>query len=113
MHTCAEKERFSSESRPYAAQKPACRAPSLRSDAERMKKQDEPGGRRTENSQNNRQKVAQHRVEVLKKAKEIVMKKYHMTESEAHRYIQKTAMDSRKGSVEVSEMIIVLYGDAS
>ena len=52
-------------------------------------------------------------MEGLEKAKEIVMKKYHMTESEAHRYIQKTAMDSRKGIVEVSEMIIVLYGDAS
>ena len=78
-----------------------------------MKKQDEPGGRRTQNSQNNRQKASQHRTEVLEKAKEIVMKKYCMTESEAHRYIQKTAMDSRKGIVEVSEMIIVLYGDAS
>lgn len=78
-----------------------------------MKKKDEPGERREEISQNSKRKASQHRVETLAQAKEIVMRKFHMTEAEAHRYIQKKAMDSRKGIVEVSEMIIVLYGKES
>ena len=52
-------------------------------------------------------------METLAKAKEIVMRKFHMTEAEAHRYIQKKAMDSRKGIVEVCEMIILLYGNGA
>ena len=77
-----------------------------------MKKQEEPGDRRGGKGQYNRGDL-KHRVETLAKAKEIVMRRFHMTESEAHRYIQKKAMDTRKGMVEVSEMIIVLYGDAT
>ena len=75
-----------------------------------MKKQDGPGDRRERSSRNNNRDQLQHRAETLVKAKEIVMRKFHMTESEAHRYIQKKAMDSRKGLVEVAEMIILLYG---
>jgi len=55
-------------------------------------------------------KKKQRRTEILAQAKEIVMHRFNMTEAEAHRYIQKSAMDSRKGMIEVSEMIIVLYG---
>ena len=75
-----------------------------------MKKKDGKGDRRERSSRNNNQNQVQRRVETLAKAKEIVMRKFHMTESEAHRYIQKKAMDSRKGLVEVAEMIILLYG---
>ena len=75
-----------------------------------MKKQGEPGDRREGSSKNDKRDLSRHRVETLEKAKEIVMRKFHMTESEAHRYIQKKAMDSRKGLVEVAEMIILLYG---
>ena len=78
-----------------------------------MKKQEEPGERREGSNKYNEQKTSKRRLETLNKAKEIVMNRFHMTEAEAHRYIQKRAMDSRKGIVEVSEMIIVLYGDAS
>ena len=78
-----------------------------------MKKQDGPGDRRERSSQNNNQNQSQYRMETLAKAKEIVMRKFHMTEAEAHRYIQKKAMDSRKGIVEVCEMIILLYGNGA
>ena len=78
-----------------------------------MKKQEEPGDRREGSSKYNKQKTSKHRLETLEKAKEIIMRRFHMTEAETHRYIQKRAMDSRKGIIEVSEMIIVLYGDES
>ena len=78
-----------------------------------MKKQDGPGDRRERSSQNNNQNQSQYRMETLAKAKEIVMRNFHMTEAEAHRYIQKKAMDSRKGIVEVCEMIILLYGNGA
>ena len=90
-------------------QRKACRK--MRSGTRRMKKQEEPGERREGSSKYNKQKTSKRRLETLNKAKEIVMNRFHMTEAEAHRYIQKRAMDSRKGIVEVSEMIIVLYGD--
>lgn len=51
-----------------------------------------------------------NRMEILARAKKIVMEKFQLSESEAHRYIQKRAMDSGTGLVEMSEMVIMLYG---
>ncbi|MGN0362795.1 MAG: ANTAR domain-containing response regulator [Bilifractor sp.] len=41
-------------------------------------------------------------------AKEILMDRNHMTEPEAHRYLQKCAMDSGTRIVETAEMVILL-----
>ena len=44
----------------------------------------------------------------IDKAKEILMGRNHMTEPEAHRYLQKCAMDSGTKIVETAEMVILL-----
>lgn len=45
---------------------------------------------------------------ILDKAKAILMDRNSMTEEEAHRYIQKTSMDSGTNMVETAEMILRL-----
>ena len=54
---------------------------------------------------------SKNRAQILDRAKGIVMERLHINESEAHKYIQKRAMDSGTGLVEMSEMIILLYGE--
>ena len=44
----------------------------------------------------------------IDQAKEILMARNHMTEPEAHRYLQKCAMDSGTKIVETAEMVILL-----
>lgn len=46
--------------------------------------------------------------QTINKAKEILMDKHHMTEPEAHRYLQKRSMESGSNMVEAAEMIISL-----
>ena len=45
---------------------------------------------------------------LIKDAKEILMNRNHMTEEEAHRYIQKTSMDSGTNMVETAQMILFM-----
>lgn len=45
---------------------------------------------------------------IIAKAKEILMNRNNMSEEEAHRYIQKTSMDSGTNMVETAEMILSL-----
>ncbi len=52
-----------------------------------------------------------NRVDILGRAKKLVMERYNLSESEAHRYIQKRAMDSGTDLIEMSEMVIMLYGE--
>lgn len=47
---------------------------------------------------------------VIKAAKELLMERNHMTENEAHRYIQKISMDSATNMAETAQMIIELKG---
>lgn len=47
---------------------------------------------------------------VLEQAKVILMERNHMTEEEAHRYIQKCSMDSGTNMVETARMMISLSG---
>lgn len=47
---------------------------------------------------------------IITKAKELLMERNQMTENEAHRYIQKTSMDSATNMVETAQMIIELNG---
>lgn len=45
---------------------------------------------------------------LLKEAKELLMVRNHMTEEEAHRYIQKCSMDSGTNMVETAQMILLM-----
>lgn len=47
-------------------------------------------------------------LELIKQAKELLMERNHMSESEAHRYIQKCSMDSGTNMVETAQMIMSL-----
>ena len=44
--------------------------------------------------------------EIIRKAKELLMERNSMTEEEAHRYIQKSSMDSGTGLTETAQMIL-------
>ncbi len=44
--------------------------------------------------------------EVIREAKEVLMERNHMTETEAHRYIQKCSMDSGTNMVETARMVL-------
>lgn len=46
--------------------------------------------------------------ELLAEAKQLLMKKNHLTEEEAHRYIQKSSMDSGTDLLETAQMVISL-----
>ena len=46
---------------------------------------------------------------VVEKAKWILVEKMNMTEPQAHRYIQKRAMDSRTSQIKVAEEIILTF----
>lgn len=46
--------------------------------------------------------------EVITKAKLVLMERNNMSEEEAHRYIQKTSMDSGTNLVEMAEMILTM-----
>lgn len=41
-------------------------------------------------------------------AKQLLMERNHMTEEEAHRYLQKTSMDSGTNLVETAQMLLTL-----
>lgn len=47
-------------------------------------------------------------IQTIAEAKELLMVRNHMTEEEAHRYIQKNSMDSGNSLVETAKMILTL-----
>ena len=62
-----------------------------------------------------RKKAKQHRLnrsdadkQTITKAKDILMEKHHMTEPEAHKYLQKCSMESGCNMVEAAEMVLSL-----
>ncbi|MCR5419636.1 MAG: ANTAR domain-containing protein [Lachnospiraceae bacterium] len=57
-----------------------------------------------------RQKRSNEERKYIDKAKSILMKKNGMTEPEAHRYLQKTGMDTGTNMVETARMVILLEG---
>lgn len=58
---------------------------------------------KTRKSQNRR---TEKEKQIISEAKELLMNRNHMTEEEAHRYIQKISMDSGNNLVETAEMIL-------
>ena len=49
--------------------------------------------------------------ELIGRVKQELMKRNRMTEAEAHRYLQKTSMDSGTGLTETAQMILRLMGE--
>ena len=47
-------------------------------------------------------------IELIKNAKEVLMNRNHMTEEEAHKYIQKCSMDSGTNMVETAQMVLTM-----
>lgn len=47
-------------------------------------------------------------VKLIKDAKEVLMNRNHMSEEEAHRYIQKCSMDSGTNMVETAQMVLTM-----
>ncbi|MCM1045912.1 MAG: ANTAR domain-containing protein [Candidatus Gastranaerophilales bacterium] len=47
---------------------------------------------------------------ILQEAKEVLKTRNHMTEEEAHRYIQKCSMDSGTNMVETAQMVLAMMG---
>ncbi len=47
-------------------------------------------------------------VRLIKNAKELLMNRNHMTEEEAHRYIQKCSMDSGTNMAETAQMVLTM-----
>lgn len=45
---------------------------------------------------------------LIREAKELLMSRNHMTEEEAHRYIQKSSMDSGTNMVETAQMVLMM-----
>lgn len=45
---------------------------------------------------------------LIEEAKKILMEKHNMTETDAHKYLQKTSMDSGTGMVETAQMILYI-----
>lgn len=64
----------------------------------RRRKKSRPAGRSEEEKQ------------MIQKAKEVLMARNNMTEEEAHRYIQKSSMDSATGLAETAQMILSMMG---
>ena len=44
--------------------------------------------------------------ELIRHAKELLMERNHMSEEEAHRYLQKSSMESGTNIVETAEMVL-------
>ena len=47
--------------------------------------------------------------ELIRKAKLVLMDRNNMSEDEAHRYLQKTSMDSGTNLIEMSEMVLKMF----
>ncbi len=50
-------------------------------------------------------------LQLIQKAKELLMERNRLTEEEAHQYIQRRSMENGTGLVEIAQMIISLMGD--
>lgn len=49
-------------------------------------------------------------IALIEEAKLLLMNRNHMTEEEAHRYIQKTSMDNSTDMVETAQMVLTVMG---
>lgn len=52
-----------------------------------------------------------HQQALIKQAKELLMSRNNMTEDEAHRYLQKSSMDSGTNMIETAEMVLSIMAE--
>lgn len=64
--------------------------------------------RRRKKLKNQPKERSKEEQESIRQAKELLMERNHMSENEAHRYIQKCSMDSGTNMVETAQMIVSL-----
>lgn len=81
----------------------------------KMKKNDQSGnkGSRKDGSRagiSSSRNRSQRDLKTLEEAKRSVMAQFRMTEPEAHKYLQKRAMDAGTDLIEASEKFLLLYG---
>ncbi len=62
--------------------------------------------RKQKKRKSRRKERSEEEKQTIQNAKELLMERNRMTEEEAHRYIQKTSMDSGTGLLETAEMIL-------
>jgi response regulator NasT len=62
--------------------------------------------RKKKKERNKPRERSQEERDVIQRAKLLLMERNNMSEEEAHRYIQKTSMDSGTNLVEMAEMIL-------
>lgn len=62
--------------------------------------------RRKKKEKNKPRQRTEKEKEIIKKAKLVLMERNNMSEEEAHRYIQKSSMDSGTNMIEMAEMIV-------
>lgn len=55
-----------------------------------------------------KKKRREREVKIINEAKQLLIERNHMTEEEAHRYIQKVSMDSGNTLVESAEMVLAI-----
>lgn len=68
---------------------------------------DEPRGRRRRGPSSGAARTEEER-QIISRAKDILMERNHMTEPEAHRYLQKSAMDTGSSLAETAEKVLLL-----
>lgn len=64
--------------------------------------------RRKEKEKKRGQRSEKEKV-MIDRAKSVLMERNHMTEEEAHRYIQKTSMNNGNSFLETAEMILLMF----
>lgn len=52
---------------------------------------------------------SEEETKLIREAKAMLMERNHMTEDQAHKYLQKCSMDSGTGMVEAAQMILVMF----
>lgn len=67
--------------------------------------------KRLKKEQKNHKPRSKEEQEVIRNAKSLLMERNHMTESEAHRYLQKCSMENGTNLVETAEMVLTLMND--
>ena len=63
--------------------------------------------RRRRRQEGPRERTGQEQ-KLIGKAKEVLMSRNHMTEEQAHKYIQKCSMDSGTNLVETAQMVLAM-----
>ena len=68
-------------------------------------------GQRRRKRKLERKTIDPRQQEVIRQAKELLMARNNMSEEEAHRYLQKSSMDSGTNMVETAQMVLSIMAE--